>query len=104
MSFFEVAGRAEVTDPRRRTEVIDNWTGVTNQIRDPEQTRLVWYAEVGAQTTIWANFQGADPNTELVEINVRRSVFYPEQPHLDYITVRGTATRSPASSSTPPST
>ena len=40
-------------------------------------------------TTIWANFQGADPNAELVEINVRRSVFYPIEHHLDYITVRG---------------
>ena len=74
-----------------RTEVIDDWTGATvDRIRDPEQTRLVWYAEVGAeQTTIWANFQGADPNAELVEINVRRSVFYPTEHHLDYITVRG---------------
>jgi hypothetical protein len=88
-SFYEVASRAEVTDPQRRTEVVDNWTGMTDPVRDPEQTQLVWYAEVRAQTTIWANFQGADPNTELVEINVRRSVFYPEQPHLDYITVRG---------------
>ena len=50
----------------------------------------VWYAEVGAdETTIWANFQGADPNAELVEINVRRSVFYPTEHHIDYITVRG---------------
>ena len=40
-------------------------------------------------TTIWANFQGADPNAELVEINVRRSVFYPTEHHVDYITVRG---------------
>ena len=102
VSFFEVASRAEVTDPQRRTEVVDNWTGVTNQIRDPEQTRLVWYAEVGAQTTIWANFQGADPNRELVEINVRRSVFYPEQPHLDYITVRGFELAHAASPWAPP--
>ena len=37
----------------------------TDRIRDPEQTRHVWYAEVGAdETTIWANFQGADPNAE----------------------------------------
>ena len=43
----------------------------------------------GAPTTLWANFQGADPNVELVEVNVRRSVFYPERHHLDWITVRG---------------
>ena len=29
------------------------------------------------------------PNAELVEINVRRSVFYPREHHVDYITVRG---------------
>ena len=70
--------------------MIDDWTGTVDRIRDPEQTQLVWYAEVGAdQTTIWANFQGANPNEELVEINVRRSVFYPIEHHLDYITVRG---------------
>lgn len=89
LSCYEVATRAEADDPPRRTEVVDDWTGVTRPVRDPDQTQLVWYAEVGAETTIWANFQGADPNTELVEINVRRSVFYPDQPHLDYITVRG---------------
>ena len=90
LSFYEVAGRDAVTDPPLRTEMVDDWTGVTEPVRNPEQTRLVWYAEVGADTTtIWGNFQGADPNTELVEINVRRSVFYPEAQHLDYITVRG---------------
>ena len=90
LSFYEAGGREELADPRRRTEVVDHWTGVTDRVRDPEQTRLVWYAEVGEHaTTIWANFQGADPNTELVEVNVRRSVFYPAVHHVDYITVRG---------------
>ena len=89
-SFYEVAGVDEVSEPPLRTEMIDNWTGTVDRIRDTEQTQLVWYAEVGAdQTTIWANFGGADPNDELVEINVRRSVFYPTEHHLDYITVRG---------------
>ena len=79
-----------MADPPLRTEVIDDWTGTVDRIRNPEQTQLVWYAEVGHdETTIWANFQGADPNDELVEINVRRSVFYPTENHLDYITVRG---------------
>jgi hypothetical protein len=83
LSFYEVASRDEVTDPPLRTEAIDAWTGVADPIRNPEQTRLVWCAEVGTdETTIWANFQDADPNTELVEINVRRSVFFPRRsPH-----------------------
>jgi hypothetical protein len=89
-SFYEVAGVDEVSDPPLRTEVVDHWTGTVDQIRDTAQTQLVWYAEVGDdQTTIWANFPGVDPNSELVEINVRRSVFYPTEHHVDYITVRG---------------
>jgi hypothetical protein len=73
-----------------RTEVVDHWTGVTERVRNPEQTRLVWYAEVDDDaTTIWANFQRADPNVELVEVNVRRSVFSPAEHHVDFITVRG---------------
>ena len=89
-SFFEVLTRDAVTDPPRRETVTDVWTGRTVPVDDPEQTTLVWYAEVGAETTtIWANFQGADPTTELVEINVRRSVFYPDVTGLDYLTARG---------------
>jgi hypothetical protein len=90
LSFYEVSTRDQVNDPPLRTEVTDNWTSVTDQVRDPGQTRLVWYAEVGEDTTtIWANFQDADPNAEIVEINVRQSVFFPAEHHLDYITVRG---------------
>lgn len=89
-SFYEVSTVAEVSDPARRTEVVDDWTGTVDPVRDPDGTRHVWHAEVGAdETVIWANFQGADPNAALVEINVRRSVFSPTEHHLDYITVRG---------------
>jgi len=102
-SFYEVSSLDEVADPPLRTEVVDDWTGVADRVRDPEQTRLVWYAEVGAgATTIWANFQGADPNAELVEINVRRSVFYPDDHHLDFITVRGFELAQAACPWTPP--
>ncbi len=102
-SFYEVLTLPDVSDPPLRTEAIDDWTGTVDRIRDPEQTRLVWYAEVGAdQTTIWANFQGANPNEELVEINVRRSVFYPVGHHLNYITVRGFELAQAASPWAPP--
>jgi len=102
-SFYEVTSQADVSDPPLRTEVLDDWTGTTDRIREPEQTRYVWYAEVGAdETTIWANFQDADPNRELVEINVRRSVFYPAEHHLDYITVRGFELAHAASPWAPP--
>ncbi|HOS93520.1 MAG TPA: carbohydrate-binding protein, partial [Armatimonadota bacterium] len=49
--------------------------------------RQLWFARVdAAHTTIWAQFEGVDPNQRLVEINVRQSVFYPDQPGRDYIT------------------
>src|SRR4051812_38631333 len=103
LSFYEVLSLAEVSDPPLRSEVLDDWTGTTDRIRDPEQTRHVWYAEVRAdETTIWANFQGADPNQELVEINVRRSVFYPTEHHVDYVTVRGFELAHAASPWAPP--
>ena len=63
LSFYEVLSLPEVSDPPLRTEVLDHWTGVVDRVRIPDQTRSVWYATVGAAaTTIWANFQGADPN------------------------------------------
>jgi hypothetical protein len=103
LSFYEVASRTELDDPPLRREVLDNWTALPDRVRNPGQTRLVWYASVTAdETTIWANFQGADPNAELVEINVRRSVFYPEVPHLDWITVRGFELAQAACPWTPP--
>ncbi len=56
----------------------------------PLETRPLWYATVDEETTtIWAQFKGANPNEETVEINVRQSIFYPDQPGRNYITVRG---------------
>jgi len=90
LSFYEVVRRSDVSEPPLRTEMLDDWTETPDAVRNPKQTQHVWYAEVGVdETTIWANFPGADPNDELVEINVRRSVFYPTEHHIDYITVRG---------------
>ena len=89
-SFYEVATRDDLAGSETRTEVVDHWTGTTVPVLDEDQTRYRWTAEVGDEvTTIWANFQHADPNAELVEINVRRSVFWPREHHVDYITVKG---------------
>ncbi|MFI6071661.1 right-handed parallel beta-helix repeat-containing protein [Actinoplanes sp. NPDC051343] len=103
LSFYEAGSRAEVGNPVERSEMTDRWTGVAGPVRNVAQTTLVWFAEVGEEsTTIWANFQGADPNTETTEINVRRSVFYPTEHHLDYITVRGFELAQAACPWTPP--
>lgn len=40
-------------------------------------------------TIITANFNGQDPNTQTVEINVRPSCFYPKTTGINYITIRG---------------
>lgn len=62
-----------------------------------------WFAVVDEQnTTIWAQFKGVNPNEELVEINVRRTVFYPVKPNTDYITVRGFILRQAATQWAPP--
>ncbi|WP_129337683.1 DUF1565 domain-containing protein [Cellulomonas endophytica] len=89
-SLDEVDDVAAVAAPPRRTVAVDQWTGTDQPLPDPDGPRLVWHARVGAAaTTVWADFGGADPNTRLVEINVRRSVFFPTEHHLDWITVRG---------------
>ncbi|HOW69496.1 MAG TPA: carbohydrate-binding protein [Phycisphaerae bacterium] len=63
----------------------------------------LWFAKVEAPNTmIWAQFPGVDPNEQRVEINVRRTVFYPDQPGRNYITVRGFAMRHAATPWAPP--
>ena len=50
----------------------------------------LWFGKVEeANTTIWAQFAGVNPNEAEVEINVRRAVFYPDKPGVNYIAVRG---------------
>ena len=72
-------------------------------VRDPEDSVYQWYAEVGEKSTaIWANFQGADPNAELVEINVRPYCFYPSKTGRNYITLRGFEICQAACPFTPP--
>ncbi len=56
---------------------------------DASDARL-WFAQVDeTNTTIWAQFPGVNPNEAEVEINVRRTVFYPDKPGVNYLTVRG---------------
>lgn len=76
---WEAASLAEVRDPKPFP-----------QARRPQGALLAWYAEAGEkETVIWANFGGKNPNEGQVEIHVRDSCFYPEEPGKDFITVRG---------------
>ena len=58
---------------------------------------LLWFGEVGEKnTTLWAQFRGLDPNERRTEVNVRQTVFYPDKPGVNYITVRGFILRQAA--------
>ena len=68
-----------------------------------EESTYTWYCETDDRNTyLYANFQGADPNRELVEINVRKACFYPEKTGINYITVRGFIMSQAATQWAPP--
>jgi len=69
----------------------------------PVETNTLWFAEVDDKhTKIWAQFKGVNPNEQLVEINVRQTVFYPAQTGINFITVRGFIMRHAATPWAPP--
>jgi len=103
MSFYEVDSYDKLVDPEVKIEIKDDWTGKVDKVKNPEQTKYLWYVEVDQEkTTIYANFHQADPTEELVEINVRKACFYPETTGIDYITVKGFEMAQAATPWTPP--
>ncbi len=71
----------------------------------PEDSVYKWYTEQDAEadeTVIYANFRGADPNAENVEINVRRMCFFPKETGVGYITVSGFNINKAATTWAPP--
>lgn len=103
-SFYEAASLEEVMDPRKRMKSPhETWGDREERIISPEDTVYQWYAVVEDKTTtIYANFQGADPNREYVEINVRPACFFPEKTGLNYITVSGFEMAQAATAWAPP--
>lgn len=78
-SFYEIDSLEKVLNPKP-----------LKGVQDHEGSLYQWYCKTDSKTTtIWANFHDFDPNKELVEINVRPSVFYPKKTGIDYLTVRG---------------
>ncbi len=104
VSFYEANSLDEVKNPVVRTGVHGlRWFKTDELILHPELTVYRWFCETNEEsTTIYANFQGADPNKELVEINVRKCCFYPVRSGLNYITVRGFEMAQAACPWTPP--
>jgi hypothetical protein len=78
-ALFEAASLERVLNPQPFAESRDAAASIWTWFTTSDET----------STTIYANFHGKDPNRELVEINVRDSCFYPDQPGRNYITVRG---------------
>ncbi len=103
-SFYEAASLEEVMEPARRyASRLGTWGGRREEILRPEDTVYQWCCETeGDITTIYANFQGADPNEEETEINVRKACFFPERTGVNYITVRGFEMMHAATSWAPP--
>lgn len=105
-SFYEAGRLEDVMNPvMRKTGVNPPWTKHPEPLLHPEDSVYQWYAEVNEEkgtTTIYANFQGADPNQELTEINVRKCCFYPARTGRNYITVKGFEMVQAATPWTPP--
>jgi len=72
-------------------------------VLQPVKKTPLWFGQVDADhTTIYAQFRGVDPNQKQVEINVRQSLFYPDKPGRNYITVRGFTMEHAATPWAPP--
>jgi len=86
-------------------EVYLNGVSLSEQKTEAEvrEKPLSWFTKVDAeQTTILANFGNNDPGKELVEINVRESLFSPETLGVNFITIEGFHFRHAAPNWAPP--
>ncbi|MCR5033261.1 MAG: right-handed parallel beta-helix repeat-containing protein [Lachnospiraceae bacterium] len=72
---------------------------------NPEASRRKWFAtqdKDSDETVFYANFGGADPNREKVEITVRRECFMPEKEGVGFLTVSGFNINKAATTWAPP--
>ena len=74
-----------------------------DEVMKPVGMNPLWYSQVDEHyTTIWAQFKDVDPNRQLVEVNARQTIFYPDQPGRNFITVRGFILKDAATPWAPP--
>jgi hypothetical protein len=91
-SLWEVALLEDVLHPKPKTDRLD-----------PEGSNYTWLCESNDENTfIYANFQGVNPYSELVEINARKSCFYPEKTVVNFITISGFRLSQAATQWAPP--
>ncbi len=90
-SLYEATSLEGVRQPvLRTTGVGPDWEGVTEYLSDPQGSLKTYFATVEDDcTVIYANFGGADPNVEQVEINVRPNCVKPVHVGINYITLEG---------------
>ena len=70
---------------------------------EPEYSVYKWISvQEGHETVLYCNFQDIDPNTQKVEINVRRRCFFPEETGRNYITFSGFRVEKAATTWAPP--
>jgi len=75
-----------------------------DELKNPTDKTPLWFGQVEKNmTTIWAQFKSVNPNTEQVEINARKVVFYPNKNFINYITVSGFTMENAATNWAPPS-
>ncbi|MEN8227698.1 MAG: right-handed parallel beta-helix repeat-containing protein [Bacteroidota bacterium] len=91
-SLYEVGSLEDVLNPEPLKDALD-----------PEGSTYTWYCETDEEnTTLYANFHGAKPNRELVEINARPACFYPARTGINYITISGFRMSQAATQWAPP--
>ena len=94
--------------PHHTGEVYLNGVALTEAVRkedllQPTGDTSFWYAQVREDSTIiWGQFKNTEPNMAKVEINVRKTIFYPGRTGINYITVRGFIMRQAATPWAPP--
>ncbi len=104
VSMFEACSIEDLYEASVKNIITQNDLRVgIEYVQNPELTIYRWFATVDADTTtIMCNFQNFDPNENTIEINVRRSCFYPDKTGINYITVRGFEMAHAACPWTPP--
>lgn len=93
-ALYEVTSLEQVKTPVRS---LISW--------DPDFSVYTWFSEQDKEkdaTIIYANFHEFDPRKERVEINVRRSCFYPQAEGIGYITLSGFTVTKAATQWAPP--
>ena len=101
--WFEPKGREHHTGA---VYLNGEWLAEAAKLEDvlgPVGATPLWFGRVDKETTtIWSQFRGSNPNEQLVEVNVRRTVFFPDKTGINYITVRGFILRHAATPWAPP--